>query len=121
MENSGDDDRASYERARFYSRDEIVDEQANSRAMLAAIVEQLPPLPFYLRRFESESKERRELLNFLEVDAKAVGRPLTQEEARQLANYNYKVYKTVIAFLPPPVDVDRTLTNNLRSPNGTHP
>jgi hypothetical protein len=109
---TGDND-DTYEQARFYSRDEIVDEQANHKAMLVSVVEQLPPLPFYLRLFSSDTTRRSALVTILEKSSVFIGRPLSQEEARQLATYNSEVLEMVIAFLPPPIDVERTLTRNL--------
>jgi len=96
MATSDNGDGAVYEPAKFYSHDQIVEEQKNNRDMMAAIVAQLPPFPFYLQVLgSSDETVRRGILEILETSSKDARRPLSQDEARQLANLNMDAIKTV--------------------------
>ncbi|KAK4453917.1 hypothetical protein QBC34DRAFT_393758 [Podospora aff. communis PSN243] len=96
-----------YERARFYSREEITQEQADRTAVLREVVAQGPPFPWYHNANYWPGKRQRALdkrLKFLQKFENDAGRPLTKQEAAAAVTHaatvtKYEGYATPINII----------------------
>jgi hypothetical protein len=104
MATSDNDNGTPYERARFYSHEEITQEQADRTAVLRAIVAQGPPFPWFHSTSYWPGKRQGVLdarLKFLQKFESGAGRPLTHQEAAALVKHAATVTSYVGTSCPP--------------------